>query len=209
MNGPDDVNVEIDASSDEGTLAAGAIPLLGIAAWSGTGKTTLLEALLPRLRERGWPAAVIKHAHHEFDIDQPGKDSHRLREAGAAPMVVASGRRFALMMETPGQPEPDLPLLVAQVSALNPALILVEGFKTWPIPKLELHRGDHDQPLLAEHDSWVEAVACKLEEVPAETLARLPAKVARLELDDLESILDWVVAWAARQRLGRIRKPLL
>jgi len=178
------------------------IPLLGIAAWSGTGKTTLLEALLPRLRERGWPTAVIKHAHHAFDIDTPGKDSHRLREAGAAPMVVASGRRFALMMETPDQQEPDLPMLVAQVAALKPALILVEGFKTWPIAKLELHRGDHDQPLLAEHDSWVKAVAFKSEEISTETLARLPATVTHLELDDLAAILDWIVNWAAAFKPG-------
>lgn len=176
------------------------IPLLGIAAWSGTGKTTLLEALLPRLRERGWPTAVIKHAHHDFDVDKPGKDSHRLREAGAAPMVVASGRRFALMMETPDRQEPDLSLLVAQVAALKPALILVEGFKTWPIPKLELYRGDHDQPLAAGTDPWVQALACKPEEMSAEILDRLPARLARLDLDDLDGILDWVINWAAGQR---------
>ncbi|MEC8918644.1 MAG: molybdopterin-guanine dinucleotide biosynthesis protein B [Pseudomonadota bacterium] len=179
------------------------IPLLGIAAWSGTGKTTLLEALLPRLRERGWPAAVIKHAHHEFDVDKPGKDSHRLREAGAAPMVVASGRRFALMMETPDRQEPDLPLLIAQVAALKPALILVEGFKTWPIPKLELYRGDHGQPLAAGIDPWVQALACKPEEMPAEILDRLPAGLARLDLDDLDGILDWIVDWAAGQRITK------
>jgi len=179
------------------------IPLLGIAAWSGTGKTTLLEALLPRLRERGWPTAVIKHAHHEFDIDQPGKDSHRLRKAGATPMVVASGRRFALMMETPHQQEPDLPLLVAQVAALHPALILVEGFKSWPISKLELYRGDCDQPLAAETDPWVQAVAYKPEEMPSFILERLPAKVTRLDLDDLDGILDWIIDWAARQRNER------
>jgi molybdopterin-guanine dinucleotide biosynthesis protein B len=179
------------------------IPLLGIAAWSGTGKTTLLEALLPRLRERGWPAAVIKHAHHEFDVDKPGKDSHRLREAGAAPMMVASGRRFALMMETPDRQEPDLPLLIAQVAALKPALILVEGFKTWPIPKLELYRGDHGQPLAAGIDPWVQALACKPEEMPAEILDRLPAGLARLDLDDLDGILDWIVDWAAGQRITK------
>jgi molybdopterin-guanine dinucleotide biosynthesis protein B len=208
MNQPDEATSVDGAAFDNetfgsDTLANGAIPLLGIAAWSGTGKTTLLEALLPRLRERGWPAAVIKHAHHEFDIDTRGKDSHRLREAGAAPMVVASGRRFALMMETPGQPEPDLPTLVALVAALKPALILVEGFKTWPIPKLELYRGDDARPLLAERDSRVEAVAFKSAETAPQTLARLPANVARLELDDREAILDWIVDWATRQHSGQ------
>lgn len=179
------------------------IPLLGIAAWSGTGKTTLLEALLPRLRERGWPTAVIKHAHHDFDVDKPGKDSHRLREAGAAPMVVASGSRFALMMETPDRQEPDLPLLVAQVAALKPALILVEGFKTWPIPKLELYRGDHDRPLAAGTDPWVRALACKPEEMPSEILDRLSAGMAYLDLDDHDGILDWIVDWAAGQRSAK------
>lgn len=180
-----------------------AIPLLGVAAWSGTGKTTLLETLLPRLRERGWPTAVIKHAHHAFDIDQPGKDSHRLRQAGAMPVVVASGQRFALMMETPHQQEPDLPMLVAQVASFAPALIVAEGFKSWPIPKLELHRGASDQPLLAEHDARVQAVAFKPDEVSAEFLSRLPRDVARLDLDDHESILNWIVEWATRQRDAR------
>ncbi len=207
MNQPDDAAPGNDnpgaVMPHDVILAKGSIPLLGVAAWSGTGKTTLLEALLPGLRQRGWPAAVIKHAHHEFDIDTPGKDSHRLREAGAAPMVVASGRRFALMMETPGQQEPDLPALVAQVAALKPALILVEGFKTWPIPKLELYRGDDGRPLLAEHDAWVEAVAFKSADTPPQILARLPAKVARLELDDREAILDWIVDWAIREQAER------
>lgn len=184
------------------TLDCG-IPLLGVAAWSGTGKTTLLENLLPRLRERGWPTAVIKHAHHAFDIDQPGKDSHRLRQAGAMPMVVASGQRFALMMETPYQREPDLSALVAQVAAFDPALIVAEGFKSWPIPKLELHRSGGDQPLLAEHDAWVQAVAFKPAEILAETLARLPSRVARLDLDDHDSILSWIVDWATCQRDAR------
>ncbi|BBI62342.1 hypothetical protein HSBAA_36480 [Vreelandella sulfidaeris] len=76
-------------------------PILGIAAWSGTGKTTLLEQLLPRLREQGLKVAVIKHAHHSFDVDQPGKDSYKLRSAGAAPVLIASRQRFALMQETP------------------------------------------------------------------------------------------------------------
>lgn len=179
------------------------IPILGIAAWSGTGKTTLLEALLPRLRERGWPTAVIKHAHHQFDVDKPGKDSHRLRQAGAAPMVVASNRRFALMMETPGQDEPDLPALVAQVAALEPALILVEGFKAWPLPKLELHRGERMTPLLAGSDPWVKAIALKFNESKPDefgsAIDTLPQDVERLDLDDIDAILEWIIAWASRQ----------
>ncbi|GAB2804267.1 hypothetical protein GCM10027040_35910 [Halomonas shantousis] len=166
-------------------------PLLGIAAWSGTGKTTLLESLLPRLAERGVQAAVIKHAHHRFDVDQPGKDSHRLRTAGAAPILVASRQRFALMMETPGQEEADLAQLIAQVEPLSPALILVEGFKEWPIPKLELHRVALGQPLLAQEDPWVRAIAVQGE-------AAIPSGVECLDLDDHDALADWVAAWPAR-----------
>ncbi|AZV32600.1 molybdopterin-guanine dinucleotide biosynthesis protein B [Cobetia sp. ICG0124] len=140
-------------------LAASACPLLGIAAWSGTGKTTLLEQLLPALRERGLRVAVIKHAHHAFDVDTPGKDSHRLRSAGATPMLVASAQRFALMMETPDQQEADLEQLVAQLDGLAVDLILVEGFKQWPLPKLELHRAAVGKPLRALHDPWIRALA--------------------------------------------------
>ncbi|WP_251978260.1 molybdopterin-guanine dinucleotide biosynthesis protein B [Salinicola avicenniae] len=183
---------------DAHDLPTGGIPILGIVAWSGTGKTTLIEALLPRLRARGWPTAVIKHAHHAFDIDTPGKDSHRLRQAGAAPMVVASGQRYALMMETPGADEPDLPALVAQVAALGPALILVEGFKTWPLPKLELVREPLGQPPLARHDPWVHGLAIK----PGLTseFEAVSEAVVRLDIDDVDAIVEWMIAWAAEGR---------
>lgn len=167
------------------------LPLLGIAAWSGTGKTTLLEALLPRLAERGLGVAVIKHAHHEFEVDRPGKDSHRLRQAGAAPMLVASRRRVALMYETPGQEEPELPELIDLLRPRRPELVLVEGFKAWPLPKLELHRPELGKPLLAPQDPWVRAVAS-----PA-PLA-LPAGVEGLDLNDHRALADWVAAWPAR-----------
>ncbi|ARS54122.1 molybdopterin-guanine dinucleotide biosynthesis protein B [Kushneria konosiri] len=166
-------------------------PLLGIAAWSGTGKTTLLEALLPALRVRGLDVAVIKHAHHDFDVDIPGKDSHRLRQAGAAPMLVASGRRFALMMETPGQEEPCLPTLLNQVLTLSPDLVLIEGFKQWPIPKLELYRDAVGKSLRAFEDPWVRAVATTDE-------VTLPPDVERLDLDNHGALLDWLMAWPLR-----------
>ncbi|MDC8803791.1 molybdopterin-guanine dinucleotide biosynthesis protein B [Halomonas pacifica] len=171
------------------------LPLLGIAAWSGTGKTTLLEALLPRLAERGLQVAVIKHAHHEFEVDRPGKDSHRLRQAGAAPMLVASRRRVALMYETPGQEEPELPELIDLLRPRRPDLVLVEGFKAWPLPKLELHRPELGKPLLAPQDPWVRAVAS-----PA-PLA-LPAAVEGLDLNDHQALADWVAAWPARWPRG-------
>lgn len=168
------------------------IPVLGIVAWSGTGKTTLLEALLPRLTARGWPAAVIKHAHHAFDIDTPGKDSHRLRMAGASPTLVASSQRFALMMETPGQAEPQLGPMIAHVATLHPALILVEGFKSWPIAKLELRRdmgrGEKPEPDMAESDPWIRAVAAKRD---ATHLAP-----GWLNLDDPDAIAEWIARWA-------------
>lgn len=169
-------------------LADETLPLLGIAAWSGTGKTTLLEALLPRLRERGLRIAVIKHAHHSFDVDQPGKDSHRLREAGAVPMLVASRARFAMMMETPGCEEADLAMLIEQVRPLRPDLVLVEGFKAWPLPKLELFRPALDKPLLAVDDAWIHAVA-------SDEALTLPAGVAALDLNDLEALTDYIAAW--------------
>lgn len=167
------------------------LPVLGIAAWSGTGKTTLLEQLLPRLGERGLRVAVIKHAHHAFDVDQPGKDSHRLRQAGASPMLVASRARVALMMETPGREEADLAALIEMVRPQRPDLVLVEGFKAWPLPKLELHRPEVGKPLRVAEDPWVRAVASDA------TLA-LPAGVEALDLNDLEALADWIAAWPAR-----------
>jgi molybdopterin-guanine dinucleotide biosynthesis protein B len=173
------------------------LPLLGIAAWSGTGKTTLLEALLPRLKAQGLHVAVIKHAHHDFDIDQPGKDSHRLRTAGAAPMLVASSKRFALMMDTPDREEADLAALIDQVRPLRPDLVLVEGFKAWPLPKLELYRPALGKPLRAFDDPWVRAVASD------ETLA-LPGGVEALDLNDHAALSDYLSAWPSRwpQRRG-------
>lgn len=164
------------------------LPMLGLAAWSGTGKTTLLEQLLPSLGDVGLRSAVIKHAHHSFDVDQPGKDSHRLRHAGAAPVLVASSQRLALMLETPEAEEADLALLVRMVTPLQPDLIMVEGFKSWPIPRLELHRASLGKPLLAEEDRWIQAVVC--DEPPAR-----PLSVPLLDLNDLSALVDWVVRW--------------
>ncbi|MBA2777648.1 molybdopterin-guanine dinucleotide biosynthesis protein B [Billgrantia kenyensis] len=175
-------------------------PLLGIAAWSGTGKTTLLEALLPRLAARGLRTAVIKHAHHGFDVDQPGKDSHRLRQAGAAPMLVASRARWAMMKETPDQEEADLAQLVDVVRCQQPDLVLVEGFKAWPLPKLELHRHAVGKPLRVAEDPWVKAVASQ----PA---VEVPPGVDWLDLADLEGITEWVCAWPGRWQNERAPRP--
>ena len=167
------------------------LPLLGISAWSGTGKTTLLERLLPALTARGLRIAVIKHAHHGFEVDQPGKDSHRLRMAGASPMLVASRDHLALMMETPHQEEANLATLIEMIRPQQPDLVLVEGFKDWPLPKLELYREAVGKPLRVAEDPWVKAVASTMP-------LTLPPGLESLPLDDLDSLVDWVAGWPAR-----------
>ncbi len=131
--------------------------IFGLAGWSGSGKTTLLAALIPELVARGVSVSTIKHAHHEFDIDRPGKDSWRHREAGATEVMVASARRWALMHELRGDPEPPLDDLVARMSPVD--LLLVEGFKRQPHPKLEVHRPSLGKPLIYPDDPHVVAIA--------------------------------------------------
>ncbi|MBB3101956.1 molybdopterin-guanine dinucleotide biosynthesis protein B [Azomonas macrocytogenes] len=166
-------------------------PLLGVVAYSGTGKTTLIEGLLPLLVQKGLRVAVIKHAHHQFDVDTAGKDSYRFRQAGAAPTIVASQHRFAVMMETPGQHDLNLSVLIEYALLSAPDMILIEGFKSWPLPKLELHRPVLGHPLHARADGWIRAVASN-EDI------ELPPDVERLPLDDLEVLSRWVSAWPAR-----------
>lgn len=169
-------------------------PVLGIAAWSGTGKTTLLEKLLPLLRERGLKVGVVKHAHHTFEVDHPGKDSYKLRHAGAEPMVIASRDRFALMQETPGQKEPDLAQLLAMMTPHTPDIVIVEGFKAQPISKLVLYRhGIGDATILT--GPWVEAVA-----LSQPSPVTLPVSVSLLDLDDPQMITSWIVAWMDRKK---------
>ena len=131
--------------------------VIGLAGWSGAGKTTLLTRLIPLLREQGLRVSVIKHAHHNFDVDVPGKDSWRHRQAGASEVMVASARRWALMHELRGLPEPSLDELVARMSPVD--LLLVEGFKRQPHPKLEVHRPSLGKPLIYPEDSHVVAIA--------------------------------------------------
>lgn len=158
--------------------------LLGIAGWSGGGKTTLIVRLIPALRSRGLCIATIKHAHHDFDIDTPGKDSHEHRSAGAVEVAVSSSRRWAIVHENRGEPEPALADLVARMSPAD--LYLVEGYKSGVHEKIEIHRRDADKPLLHPEDETVIAVAsdCAL---PGCTLPVL-------DLEDIEAIADFVVA---------------
>lgn len=122
--------------------------VLGLVGWSGAGKTTLLERMLPLLAEAGLEVSTIKHAHHGFDLDRPGKDSWRHRQAGAREVLVAGGSRWALMHELRG-PEPTLPELLARMRPVD--LVLVEGYKTHPYPKIEVHR-----PALGKPPIWPE-----------------------------------------------------
>ena len=129
----------------------------GLAGWSGSGKTTLLMGIIPELAARGLAVSTIKHAHHEFDIDRPGKDSWRHRQAGAHEVMVASSRRWALMHELRDAPEPTLDELVSRMSPVD--LLLVEGYKHHPHPKLEVHRPSLGKPLLYPDDPQVVAIA--------------------------------------------------
>lgn len=156
--------------------------VFGIAGWSGSGKTTLLEKLIPALIARGLKVSVIKHAHHGFDIDKPGKDSYRHRAAGAAEVMLASGSRWALMHECRDEPEPALSTLLARLTPCD--LVLVEGFKQEPVPKLEVHRPANGKPpLFAERDDIV-AVASD------EAIA---APVPVLPLNDIATVADFII----------------
>ena len=130
--------------------------ILGIAGYSGSGKTTLLEKVIPLLKEHGLCISVIKHAHHDFDIDRPGKDSFRHREAGAHEVLIASGHRWALMHELRQESEPGLTEFCSRLSPCD--LVLVEGYKFSDIPKLEVHRAITGHPLLYPGDANIIAV---------------------------------------------------
>jgi molybdopterin-guanine dinucleotide biosynthesis protein MobB len=134
-------------------------PVIGFAAWSGTGKTTLLVQLLPLLKQQGLRVAMIKHAHHAFDIDHPGKDSYELRKAGASPMLISSSRRIAIMIDKAEESEPDLQDLLQRIAADEVDLVLVEGFKQWAFPKIELYRAAVAKPLLYPTDEHIIAIA--------------------------------------------------
>ncbi|MBM84978.1 MAG: molybdopterin-guanine dinucleotide biosynthesis protein B [Rhodospirillaceae bacterium] len=131
--------------------------VFGIAGWSGSGKTTLLARLIPDLVGRGLTISTIKHAHHRFDIDKPGKDSHVHREAGATEVLISSVNRWALLHENRCEPELDLNKILAKLSPVD--LVLVEGFKHQPHDKLEVYRTTNGKPLLQPEDSHVRAIA--------------------------------------------------
>jgi len=160
--------------------------VIGIAGWSGAGKTTLLTRVIPCLAARGLRVSTVKHAHHAFDVDQPGKDSHTHREAGAAEVLVSSASRWALMHELRGAPEWTLDALLEKLSPVD--LVLVEGFKTQPHPKLEVYRAVIGKPLLHPEDQNIVAIASD---------GKVEASVPVVSLDDIEAVTDVLVAKAA------------
>ncbi len=167
--------------------------IIGLAGWSGSGKTTLLTKLIPRLTARGKRVSTLKHAHHNFDVDRPGKDSFEHRSAGATEVLVVSGNRWALMHELRGTPEPALPVLLAKLS--NVDLVLIEGYKRENFPKLEIHRVANGKPLLHPEDPWIVAVAA---DTP------LPqSKLPVVDLNDIDGITDLLLAKAIP--IGEVR----
>jgi molybdopterin-guanine dinucleotide biosynthesis protein B len=168
--------------------------ILGIAGYSGSGKTTLIERLVPILAKAGLRVSLIKHAHHQFEVDQPGKDSFRHRQAGCSEVLVSSSRRWALMHELRGEAEPPLEELLRRFSPCD--LVLIEGYKHDPVPRIEVHRAGGDRPLLHPRDPHVIAVAT---DEPLET--RLP----QFSLDDAQAIAAFILEFVS----GREGRPRL
>jgi len=154
--------------------------IIGLAGWSGSGKTTLLAKLIPVLNARGLKVSTIKHAHLNFDLDKPGKDSHAHREAGAKEVFISSAKRWAQMHELRGEQEWRLKEIIPRMTPVD--LVIVEGFKHEPHPKLEIYREAVGKPLLHPDDNWIVALASD-GPVPQ---SRVPV----LYLDDIEKIAD-------------------
>ncbi len=171
------------------TQSASTIPVLGFSAYSGTGKTTLLEQIIPRLKQHGIRCALIKHAHHDVDVDTPGKDTFRLRQAGANPVLIATRQRWALMVETDdANEEPQLAKIVQQLNPELFDLILVEGFKHEAIAKIELHRSALENPWLYPNDPEIIAIAHD-----ADFSENHP--LTQLDLNNPDAIADFIRQW--------------
>ena len=164
----------------------GSMRIIGLAGWSGSGKTTLITKLIPQLIARGIRVSTLKHAHHGFDLDQPGKDSFFHRAAGATEVIISSAKRWAILHELREEPEWDLRGLVAKMSPVD--LVLVEGFKRDAFPKLEIHRAANGKPLIHPEDPHIIAVASDI--------ALPQAKVPVIDLNDIEAIADLLLARA-------------
>jgi len=171
--------------------------IIGLAGWSGSGKTTLVTKVIPVLVGRGLKVATVKHAHHDFDTDQPGKDSWLHREAGASEVAIVSSRRWAIVHELDGEDEPPLADMLAKLSPVD--IVIVEGFKRQSHPKLEVYRAVVGKPLLHPDDDCIVAIA---------TDAPLPqAPLPVVMLDDIESIANVLQAEALpREQIDLSRK---
>ena len=156
--------------------------IFGFAGWSGSGKTTLIEKLIPLFVERKLKVSLIKHAHHSFDVDQAGKESYRHRHAGCTEVLVSSSRRWALMHELRGAPEPAFDDLVGNIAPCD--LLLVEGFKREKLPKLEVYRAVTGEPLLHPQDADIVGVA---------TDRKLETRLPQFDLDDAKGIATFIV----------------
>ena len=161
------------------------LPLLGFAAYSGTGKTTVIEALLPLLTDAGLKVGVLKHAHHDFDVDKPGKDSYRLRKAGANQMLISSRNRNVMMTETP-EAEADFDYLLTRFDTSTLDLILVEGCKNIALPKIELHRDEVGKPWLYPNDNNIIAIAAD---------SKVESDLPQMAISDLEAIRDFIIEY--------------
>jgi molybdopterin-guanine dinucleotide biosynthesis protein B len=160
--------------------------IIGLAGWSGAGKTTLVAHVLPALARRGLRVSTVKHAHHAFEIDQPGKDSFIHRKAGAFEVLVASSERYAIMRDLRGEPEPSLAEHLARLTPVD--LVIVEGFKRDAIPKIEIFREANGKPLLHPQDPAIVALASDL--------ADPPGHLPHAKLDDVAGVADLVLRFA-------------
>ncbi|MBU0654034.1 MAG: bifunctional molybdopterin-guanine dinucleotide biosynthesis adaptor protein MobB/molybdopterin molybdotransferase MoeA [Gammaproteobacteria bacterium] len=177
---------------EKGGLRGISPPILGVSAWSGSGKTTLLAELIPHLKFAGLRLTVIKHGHHKIELDTPGKDSYRFREAGADQVLLASRKRLAIMQECKTQREPELVDVLRFVNPDCADLVLVEGFKHTAIPKIEVHRPSLGKPLLFPQDSNVIALATD------DMTLDVPPHIAKFDLNQPEQIAEFVLQWMKR-----------
>lgn len=158
--------------------------IFGFAGWSGSGKTTLIEKLIPLFVQRGLKVSLVKHAHHSFDVDQPGKDSYRHRHAGCSEVLVTSSKRWVLMHELRGAPEPSFPELLERVSPCD--LLLVEGFKREKLPKLEVYRASVGESLLHPQDPNIVGIASD---------AKVDTKLPQFGLNDVPTIAGFILKY--------------
>jgi len=188
---------QVQVQQNSITTTKSSLPIVGFVAYSGTGKTTLIEQLITFLTERSYKVSVIKHTHHHFDIDKPGKDSYRHREAGASEVLMLSDQRWVLMHELRQSPEPTIE---QQLSMLSPCdLVIVEGFKDAKIPKIELWRHEHDEcssnPLKANQDNFIQALAYP-GGIDAVNKPDLTRDIPVLDLDNIEEVAQQVLSIA-------------